>query len=332
MVPFIDMHSDVLEKMYIHSQYEMVHEDMDRLPYTMVDFSRMEEGGAMAQFFSMFMLFDHVRTMFPGVAIPPDEEYLELLHGTLIANLERHSSRIGLARNLGELEENLRAGKMSAFLTIEGGRAVDGSLEKLERFYEMDVRLISLTWNHPNCFGFPNSRNAEDMRRGLTDFGKEAVVRMQELGMLVDVSHLSDGGFYDVDRLCSRPYVASHSNCRELSAHPRNLTDDMLRRMAEKGGVMGINFCPQILDDAQTGKESRIEMMVRHIRHAVQVGGEDCVGIGSDFDGISGDLEIPEVSRMQKLFEALEREKFTSGQIEKIAFGNVKRVIGDAMR
>lgn len=110
----------------------------------------------------------------------------------------------------------LAAGKVSAFLTVENGCIVDGKMERIDKLYQMGVRLITLTWNDDNCFGHPHAKEAERMRLGLTPFGRKAVTYMAELGILVDVSHLSDGGFYDVAELVRGPFVASHSNCRNL--------------------------------------------------------------------------------------------------------------------
>jgi membrane dipeptidase len=155
---------------------------------------------------------------------------------------------------------------------------------------------------------------------------------MNELGILVDVSHLSDGGFYDVAKISKKPFVATHSDCRALAAHPRNLTDDMIRLLAQKGGVSGINFAPAFLDDTQGNKTSRISDMVRHVKHFIEIGGEDCVGIGTDFDGIGGNLEVGEPGRLTLLFEALEKAGITPRQIDKIASGNVLRVMKETMR
>ena len=138
------------------------------------------------------------------------------------------------------------------------------------------------------------------MAAGLTDFGKEAVERMEQLGMLVDVSHLSDGGFWDVSRLCKGPFVASHSNCRALNPHPRSLTDEMLRTLAEHGGVAGLNFAPEFLNGDITCQDSRVEDMVTQLRHRINVGGEDCAALGSDLDGIGGRLEIDSSAAMPR--------------------------------
>ena len=146
------------------------------------------------------------------------------------------------------------------------------------------------------------------------------------------MSHLSDGGFYDVAKISKKPFVATHSDCRALAAHPRNLTDEMIRILAEKGGVSGINFAPAFLDDTPGNEESRVSDMVRHVKHFIEVGGEDCVGIGTDFDGIRGHLEVGEPGQLALLFDALENAGITPRQIDKIASGNVLRVMKEVMK
>lgn len=208
---------------------------------------------------------------------------------------------------------------------------MDGRMENLDRFYGMGIRLISLTWNAPNCFGAPNGSTG-----GLTPFGREAVSHMNRLGMLVDVSHLSDRGFSEVAELCKRegkPFVASHSNCRALTLHSRNLTDEMIRAVADCGGVIGVNFGPEFLEQGQPRfrRESRGAAIAAHLRHMIRVGGVGCAAIGTDFDGISGRLEIGSAERMPLLFEALEREGFTQDETEGIAFRNVERVLREVL-
>lgn len=170
------------------------------------------------------------------------------------------------------------------------------------------------------------------MARGLKPFGLDAVEAMNGLEILIDVSHLSDGGFWDVAKRSKKPFVASHSNARALSPHPRNLTDDMIRALADAGGVMGLNFAPKFLSVDAAGTKSSIEQLCRLIEHVRRAGGIDCIAVGSDFDGIRGELEVADASRMPALFEGLRRRGFADGEIEKIAFQNARRVIGEAMR
>jgi membrane dipeptidase len=167
------------------------------------------------------------------------------------------------------------------------------------------------------------------MSRGLKPFGKEAVRRMNELGILIDVSHLSDGGFSDVAALSAKPFTASHSNCRSLSPHPRNLTDEQIRLLASRGGVIGLNFAPPFLGG--DGSDSTAALISAHARRLKKTGGMDCIALGSDFDGIRGNLEISGVEKMPLLFEQLSRDGFTSGEIEQIAWKNALRIFRDVL-
>ena len=325
---FIDMHCDSLMQLLTLNQKEA---DLKDSAVTSVDFTRMKAGGQLAQFFAVFLPPQEGFRML-NITPLPDEEYIKTLASFLFQNVKKHQDLICMAYNGEDVERNLSAGKMSAVLTMEEGRAVDGKLENLKRFYDMGFRALSLTWNFPNCFGSPNSREEKIMRAGLTPFGREAVSYMQELGMLVDVSHLSEGGFYDVADICKKPFAATHSNCTALCPHPRNLTDDQIRVLGNAGGVTGINFAPEFLNEDMTSKTSTAPRMAMHARHIADVGGVECVGIGSDLDGIFGNLEISDCSKMQLLADALEKEGFTGSEIEKIFYRNVLRVMKDSMK
>ena len=219
---------------------------------------------------------------------------------------------------------------MSAVLTIEDGRSVRGKVDNLKRFYDMGVRLITLTWNYENCFGYPNSYDPDVMGRGLKPFGLEAVEYMNELGMIVDVSHLSDAGFYDVASHAKRPFVASHSDARAICPAVRNLTDDMIRLLAEKGGVTGLNFCPSFLN-AQKDYPGTAADVARHAAHIIKVGGEDCLGLGSDFDGIRTHAELPGADAMPVLEDALAKAGLTARQRDKVMGENVLRVYREVL-
>ena len=151
---------------------------------------------------------------------------------------------------------------------------------------------------------------------------------MEELGIIPDVSHLSDSGFYDVYAHTTKPFVASHSNARALCKHTRNLTDDMIRKIGERGGVIGLNYCPVFLDDKEVygDNESTVRLMAEHARYITDRGGMDVLGLGSDFDGIEGKLEMEDCSKLQLLYEALRHAGFTESETEKIFNGNVLRV------
>lgn len=326
MIPYIDLHCDTLGYAWAHHK-----KDLSGLKGSMVSLEKLEAGGGMAQFFAIFFPPSPIKRLM-GPFLPTDEAYAEKLLAIFNNTVQAHADRIAMARNACQLEANRSQQKISAFLTFEDGRVLQGSLERLENYYAKGVRLISLTWNSSNCLGFPNSKDKAVMNTGLTEFGCQTVVRMEELGMLVDVSHLSDGGFKDVARLCKGPFVASHSNCRSINPHTRSLTDDMIRTLAEHGGVMGLNFGPEFLSANPKSRTSCIEDMIAQLRHMIQVGGEDCPAIGSDFDGMKGKMQIGGSDKMQLLFEQMEREGFSPRQIEKVAYKNAERVIREVCK
>ncbi|MCI8992564.1 MAG: membrane dipeptidase [Eubacterium sp.] len=326
MQQYIDMHCDTLAEAYI-AQYQDIFET-ERLK---IDIKRLKKGGAAAQFFAMFLPQSSGADWFGEKKEVPMREKMQGMYEIFCTTLEKYPEYIAKAGNYEDWEWNRQKQKLSAFLTIENAAVVDGRMENLEKLYEMGVRLMTLTWNDDNCFGASHSENPQKMNRGLTDFGKEALERMNELGMIIDVSHLSDGGFYDVAEISKKPFVASHSNCRALCPATRNLTDDMIQKLAEKGGVAGINFAPYFVDPKEKDPVCSIELLIEHIRHFIRVGGEECVGIGTDFDGMEGNLEIDGCEKMPMLFERMADAGISPRMIDKIACGNVARVIWDVM-
>ncbi|MDO4633074.1 MAG: membrane dipeptidase [Eubacteriales bacterium] len=293
---------------------------------------QMKDAGQLAQFFAVFFPPRKDERFFrdpkaPQGALLSDEEFYQSLKNQLLQGVRKHKDVIAMAKNAAEILENEKQGRMSAVLTIEDGRLVNGEMKRLKKLREDGVTAIALTWNYPNCFGYPNSPDPEKRKLGLTDFGKEAVVCMQELGILVDVSHLSDGGFYDVAELSKRPFIASHSNCRALSPHLRNLTDEMIRILAEKGGVSGLNFAPEFLTADLHNHSSRAEDLAAHVLHMLNAGGEDVIALGTDFDGIRGEFEIGHPQEMEQLFALLKKKGITERQMDKFVRGNVLRVL-----
>lgn len=325
MIKFIDMHCDTLMMGYIQKKRNLA--EMSG----MLDIQRMKAGNQLAQFFAIFMLPPGAEKMLNLPDPIDDDEYIAYCLDVYETTLRENANSIAMARNAEDILSNERDGKMSALLTFEDGRAIDGNMENLKKYHDMGFRLISLTWNAENCFGAPNSKDTTIMAKGLTDFGKEAIPYMNELGMIIDVSHLSDGGFDDVCALSKKPFVASHSNCRALSPHQRNLTDDMIRKLADKGGVAGINFGPEFLNEDISAKDSTVSLMCRHIARMIDLGGVECVALGSDFDGIMGNLEISSPDKMHLIFDQLQKNGLSDDAIEKIAWKNAMRVIADTL-
>lgn len=317
----IDLHCDTL--MHLQDNGEKYHLKENAL---CVDLEKLKQAGSIAQFFACFINMGR----FQG------EDACDKAYEYALQMLERgkwevaqNANEITSARTVSELMDNQAQGKISAFFTIEEGGIVDGKMDRLEELYEKGIRLITPLWNWENCMGYPNSDDPDVMQRGLKPFGIEAVERMNELGMLVDVSHLSDGGFWDVIKYSKKPVIASHSNARAVCGHRRNLSDEMIRALAEKGGVAGINFYPRFLNGTDA---AGIDDLVRHLVHMYHIGGEEFVAMGTDFDGFDdGTNDIAHIGQMEVLYHALKKRKFNDSQIDKIWYQNAMRVIKEVL-
>lgn len=226
-----------------------------------------------------------------------------------------------------DIERNICCGKILSLLSIEGGDALLGSLEMLRNFYRLGVRVVTLTWNFGNeiADGILEKRGS-----GLTGFGAEVVRGMNRLGMIIDVSHLSEKGFWDVARISSKPFIASHSNARKLCSNTRNLTDEQIKEIIRINGCIGLNFYPDFLNN--DGKSS-IKDIVKHADYILSLGGENVLGFGSDFDGvdrlpcgISGAESYPDI-----INEFL-RMGYSEELVKKICFGNFFRVFKEILR
>lgn len=330
---FADMHCDTL--------YELLQKRRGGKPGSLaensghVDLDKLRRGGALVQNFAMFVESRKCED--------PKEEVLSMA-ALFYEEMERNKDVIAQALSCEDILRNEKQGLISAILTIEEGAACRGSLENLKEFYNLGVRMMTLTWNYPNEIGYPNlvkSRSGKmpdykkpDTVHGLTEFGILAVQEMERLGMIVDVSHLSDAGFYDVLRYTEKPFAASHSNARAISPWVRNLTDDMIRALAARGGVTGLNFCADFLTEAAPGTPNpgTIQAIVEHAKHIVNVGGIECLGLGSDFDGIETHEELPDYSFLPRLLDAFEKAGFTASECDKICRGNVLRLYRDVLK
>ncbi|TWH46703.1 dipeptidase [Sporomusa sp. KB1] len=310
----IDLHCDTIMRLMEGDKSEGLYRNS-----LSVDIEKLQAGKAQAQFFAMFINLQTDGDPLVRALRMIDRFYQEI---------EDNKQYIALARNYGEFQQNQADGKLSAFLTIEEGGALKGELINLRNFYRLGVRLITLTWNYPNEIGHPSAL-PECRERGLTPFGREVVAEMNRLGMIIDVSHLSNQGLYEVAALTQKPFVASHSNAWSVTTHHRNLTDEMIKVLATKGGVMGINFEKSFLGSAPF---SRVEDMVLHIQHIYNVGGIEVIAIGSDFDGISPELELAHAGEMSKLVDALGKAGFGQAEIDKICWKNALRVIKDTLQ
>lgn len=290
-----------------------------------VDVKRLEKSDALVQCFSTFFFSGWIPGRFrEEQACRIAEQRIDIYE----KNVKYCKGRLIPIHSFDDICFCMEKGRVGGLLTLEDGVPIGNSLEKLQHFYERGIRLITLTWNHENSIGYPNSREPETMEKGLKAFGFEVIEEMNRLGMLIDVSHLSDGGFRDVAENSRKPFIASHSNARAVTDHPRNLTDEMIRTIAQKGGVIGLNFCPHFLGEDQ---KSRISHMLRHIRHIYQKGGEDVLALGTDFDGITGKLQLKSCDELYILADALKKHHMSERIIEKMWNKNALRVFQDVL-
>lgn len=313
-----DMHCDTISELWKRKEagekVGLLHNNLH------VDLYRMKESGYLIQNFALFVQKEKCEN--PWLLV---QKLLSLYE----EEIEKNRDIIGPVLCFSDLEKNRKEGRMSALLTVEEGAVCEGEIAKLLTLYEQGVRMMTLTWNFPNELGYP----AKGENRGLTEKGREFVCRMQEIGMIVDVSHLSDAGFWDVLTLTRKPFTASHSNARSICDCARNLSDDMIRALSERGGVMGLNFYADFLKKVPQGEKNpgTLEDIVRHAEHIVNVGGEECLGLGSDFDGIDTHAELTGVQDMEKLAETFKKHHFTERQIDKIFWKNVLRVYAEIL-
>lgn len=231
------------------------------------------------------------------------------------------SENISLAAGSNQVLANAEKSKVSAILTVENGDFLNGKIERLASIDKRNFKIFGLIHNADNCIGFRHS--GEEITAPLKPFGKEVVDAINNTGMVVDVSHLNVGGFWDVVNISKKPVIATHSACRELKEHTRNLYDDQIKAIANSGGVVGVPFYDLFLKDT---KKTEVNDIIRHIEHIIKIGGEDCPAIGTDFDGIDSEMFIENCSEMQILTEEIIK-KFGFNSAEKICFKNALRIL-----
>jgi len=286
-----------------------------------INVEKLKKGDCLAQCFALFIAQKKEARMC-SISLAPYELFHALLD-CFKENMRLAEADIRQTVNKSELLSNDR---MSAILTVEDGSFVEGKYERIDEMADAGVKMLALTWNYENCFGYPNSTDPKAHSLGLKPFGKDALSYMNEKGILVDVSHLSEGGFWDVvqnSKASHEPFVASHSCCRSICSHQRNLTDEQLKALADCGGVVGVNFYSSFLKDNK--EVSEISDIVFHLKHMKNIAGVDSLGFGSDFDGINCELEYESYEGFPKILNALEGT-FTDDEIDKICSKNFLRI------
>ena len=290
-----------------------------RSPLGHVDIPRLIKGGVDCQVFAV----SSSRERTPPYALRTALEMIDVFYG----ECERNVETIVPVTCYQEIVDAVEGGRMAAMLSIEGADVIEGELSMLRVFHRLGVRMVGLVHSLRNLL----ADGVTDRRTGggLSELGVQAVEEMDRLGVIVDVSHINDAGFWDVMEVARGPVIASHSNCRAVCDYPRNMTDEMIVSLAEGGGVMGMNFAPSFVDAANPS----VETLVDHIDHVVELVGPDYVGLGSDFDGIpSTPVGLEDVTKMPGITSELVRRGYGEEDVRKILGGNhlrlIKQVIG----
>jgi membrane dipeptidase len=325
-----------------------------------VDLPRMKKGGFNALFFSIYM----AGTVTGPKAVFDSVERIAAVHKLA----EDLPDQIAVCTTAEQVRQAHKQGKIAALMGMEGGHMINNSLATLRMYAKLGVRYLTLT--HSVNTDWADSSGDQPKHNGLTDFGKQVVQELNRLGVMVDISHVADKTFFDALEVSRAPMIASHSSCRAISDHPRNMTDEMIKALAAKGGVVQINYADAFLDNnvaqynrnpqraararelttqypgqenAQRRREelekefgpapkASWEKIIEHIDHAVKLAGVDHVGLGSDFDGATMPVGMEDVTHLPKITEALLRKGYKEADIKKILGENTLRLMADVER
>ncbi|MFL5734238.1 MAG: dipeptidase [Chloroflexia bacterium] len=343
-LPVFDGHNDVLLRL-IQAGNSDGSAFFQRGERGHLDLPRAIEGGFGGGFFAIFIPDDVRAVPDPNSVIditkpsrlppPLDPAYALGVAMTMVALLfrieTRSEGRLKVVRDAQELETCLRSGVLAAIMHFEGAEAIDADLESLEVFYQAGLRSLGPVWSRRNVFGegVPFAfGQSPDTGPGLTERGVELLRTCNRLGVLFDLSHLNEQGFWDVARLSTAPLVATHSNAHALCPSTRNLTDKQLDAIKESDGMVGVNLATAFLrDDGRNDPDTPIEVVVRHVDYLVERLGPDRVGLGTDFDGATIPRQIGDVSGLPLLISALQERGYDASTLRKLAYENWLRVL-----
>jgi membrane dipeptidase len=343
----VDVHNDMPSKM-IDDGYnaDVRHTPGFAKDQGETDLPRLMESGLTAVFLSAWVDPEKYTFTTPDQSWRHVQVYLDTIH----AFVNRHPDRLVQATTASQVRAAKSQGKVAILIGVEGGHAIENSIDNLRELYRRGVRYMTLTWNN----GTPWSGAAAGLNGtrsgGLTDHGRAIVREMNRLGMLVDISHVSDSTFFDAVATSTAPVIASHSSARALNGHRRNMSDDQLRAVARNGGVVNVNFYSAFIDPAFLAKADSIEknlppaaqpvalqalprprlsILLDHFDHIAKVAGVDHVGLGSDFDGVSGLLPagMDDVTRLPLIAQGLLDRGYSATDVKKILGGNMMRVM-----
>ena len=308
-----DAHIDTLQKLVQSNGLY----DLASIPDSHVSLAKMQTAGLSAQIFAVFVPENYRQ----GLAFHNASIMIDIFWQNMI-KYAVELMPIMWQDDLSLLEKKTK--QIGCILSIEGGEALEGRLENLRNFFRLGVRVLTLTWNNRNELGDGVAEG--EHASGLSEFGQQVIAEMNNLGMIIDVSHLAERGFWDVLRLSKFPVIASHSNSYTLCQHRRNLNDKQITALANQGGVIGVNFCPAFLIDSP--KNAIIDHVVWHIAHILDVAGSEAVGLGSDFDGIASVPQgLEDISRIDEILTRLKNHGYPESVIEKVMGKNFLRVL-----
>ncbi|MCL2856851.1 MAG: membrane dipeptidase [Oscillospiraceae bacterium] len=241
-------------------------------------------------------------------------------YDVLLREEKAQAENLILLRDLRDISSQLDDKPIALFLTVEGGSLLDGEIAWVDKLHRMGTKMLTLTWNGENelCGGVGSEK-------GFTAFGRQVVARMEELGMAVDASHMNDDSFWQLCEFASRPFCASHSNSRTVCHSPRNLTDEQFKEIARRGGVVGLNYYRNFI--VEGGQTNTVDDLLRHLYHFLELGGEDTVALGSDFDGADLPGYIDGIEKLPALIDAIERSGVSEEITHKLLFGNAARFL-----
>ena len=307
----IDLHCDTIMQLLDHPDSG----DLYRNTWK-IDIEKLQKAHSKVQDFALFINL--------GETNDPYGRYEEM-RNLCTTQIHLYGEHIQHVLSYQDVESVYESGKIGALMSIEEGGVLGGDLDKLKQAYQDGVRLITLTWNYQNGLGEPH---CGEQHKKLTPKGIEFVEAMQDLGIIVDCSHLNDAGTEQLGDILDVPFVASHSNAREVTAHTRNLPDNLIKLIANKGGVIGLNFAQSFLG---TSPVSRIDDIVKHGLYLINKGGEDVVALGTDFDGIKPNTEIKDASEMYRLYDAFKEAGLSVEQCEKLFWKNADRLLKEIL-
>ena len=331
----VDTHNDITSPI-TDEGFDMG--ERDASGKTQTDIPRMKEGGLGAEFFSIYVSSSYARD--GGSA----RRAMEMIDG-VYEQVRRHPKSLEMAFTVSDIRRIHKSGKIAALMGIEGGHAIEDNLAALRMFYKLGIRYMTLT--HTNTNNWADAAGgisipAVKKHGGLSDFGREVVKEMNLLGMMIDISHVSDETFFACVETSRAPLIASHSSARALTNVPRNMTDDMLRAIGKNGGVVMVNFYngfinteyakPGMPAPSQSADTATMDMLMAHFEHVIKVAGIDHVGIGSDFDGVDGKLPagMEDVSKLPVITYELLKRGYSEKEIRKVLGENLLRVMSQA--